>query len=329
VTQSPSGDGPRPAVPSGSVPVAPGQTYPAPARRPDPVEQASGDPGYGDPADTGARHGDAPYSDRGHGDAPYSDPGHGDPGYGDPGYGDQLPYDEPDVPQPVTAAPVPLGEPGRPDRVAERDPEQDGGDGHDPQAEPVGDGDVGDGDGGNGDGADGADLRGAARPRRRSPLLVPLVLGLVVALLAALVTYLFLQDRRERALSELRRPNGPALTAAREAGRVLFSYDYRHLDDDFSKAISLTTGDFTGEYRDFADKVVKPVAAENQVVVTATVSQAGTTGQTTPDQVVALVFVDQTTTSTKVTDQGVDHSRVRMTLVERDGRWLVSKVEAL
>ena len=140
------------------------------------------------------------------------------------------------------------------------------------------------------------------------------------------MTYLFLQDRRERALAELRRPNGPALTAAREAGRVLFSYDYRRLDADFASALSLTTGDFTGEYRDFADKVVKPVAEENQVVVRATVNQAGTTGQNTPDQVVALVLVDQVTTSSKIQDQAVDRSRVRMTLVERDGKWLVSKV---
>ena len=165
--------------------------------------------------------------------------------------------------------------------------------------------------------------------RGRSALLVPIALALAVALLAGLVTYLFLQDRRERTLAELRRPNGPALTAAREAGRVLFSYDYRQLDADFGNALSLTTGDFTSEYRDFADKVVKPVAAENQVVVKATVSQAGTTGQTTTDQVVALVLVDQVTTSSKVEDQAIDRSRVRMTLVDRDGKWLVSKVEAL
>ena len=175
------------------------------------------------------------------------------------------------------------------------------------------------------------DPAGTAPPHsRRFAALLPLAaLGLVVLLLAALVAVLAVKDRDASRVAALRRQDGPALTAAREAGRLLFSYDYRKLDADFTAARGLTTGDFTKEYQDFTDKVVTPVAKENEVVVAATVGQAGTTGATTPDQVVALVFVDQVTTSKVAQDEAVDRSRVRMTLVERDGRWLVSKVEAL
>ncbi len=44
---------------------------------------------------------------------------------------------------------------------------------------------------------------------------------------------------------------------------------------------------------------------------------------------VALLFVDQTTTSTRLEGPKVDLNRVRMTLVEQDGKWLVSELDAL
>ncbi len=169
---------------------------------------------------------------------------------------------------------------------------------------------------------------GAAGGRLRRAL-PAVAAALAVVLLTALVVGLGLRLLEQRQLAQVQRPSGPALTAAREAGKVLFSYDYNHLDADFAAALSLTTGSFTGEYRDFTEKVVKPVAVDNEVVVTASVSEAGATGRTTADQLVALVFVDQTTRSTLLTDQAVDRSRVRMTLVKRGSAWKVSKVEAL
>ena len=48
-----------------------------------------------------------------------------------------------------------------------------------------------------------------------------------------------------------------------------------------------------------------------------------------PGEVTILVYLNQATTSSRVTGQQVDQSRVRMRLVERDGRWLVSEVTAL
>lgn len=42
-----------------------------------------------------------------------------------------------------------------------------------------------------------------------------------------------------------------------------------------------------------------------------------------------LVFLNQATTSTQTQGRQVDQSRVRMRLVEKDGRWLVAEVQAL
>ncbi len=47
------------------------------------------------------------------------------------------------------------------------------------------------------------------------------------------------------------------------------------------------------------------------------------------NQVVVLLFVDQTTTSTRLEGPKVDLNRVRLTMTRVDGDWLVSEVVAL
>jgi len=74
--------------------------------------------------------------------------------------------------------------------------------------------------------------------------------------------------------------------------------------------------------------VVKPLAVQNQAVVMAAVSEVSV--MSTPDQasVKILAFVDQRTTSAKLQRPQVDQNRVILTMLQVDGRWLVSKVEA-
>lgn len=168
----------------------------------------------------------------------------------------------------------------------------------------------------------------AAQPGR-SGRLAALAAVLVVTVGLAAVALLLLQRSRDAAeVASYYRPSSAPLTAAREAGRLLFSYDHRTLDADFGAAKALTTGTFAKEYAQTTQSVVRPVATENKAVVEASaVAQALASAE--QGRVVALVFVNQVTTSTKVRGEKVDQSRVRMTLVERGDRWLVSKVEAL
>lgn len=119
-----------------------------------------------------------------------------------------------------------------------------------------------------------------------------------------------------------------ALAASRSHAQEILSYDYRHIDADINRAKKDITGSFRKEYADTTRTVVKPTAVQYHAVVRATVKAASVVSASR-SRVVVLLFVDQITTSTRVSGPKVDQSRVRMTLVKTGGRWLVSQVDAL
>jgi len=143
--------------------------------------------------------------------------------------------------------------------------------------------------------------------------------------MAAATAYVWLQVR-DHARTESARKSG--LEASRDAARLLFSYDYRTLDKDFKTGLALTTGDFRNQYNKTTTKVVADVAKQYKAVVKANVVGAGVVSAT-PTKVVTVVYVNQVTTSTRVTGEKVDLSRVRMTLERSGGEWLVTSVNAL
>ncbi|ELS52800.1 hypothetical protein [Streptomyces viridochromogenes] len=168
-------------------------------------------------------------------------------------------------------------------------------------------------------------------PRRRRLLTALLGVLLVAALVALAVLGRQYRDARrtETARTE-------AVTAAREAAPVVLSYDYRHLDKDFTKARAHLTGDFRDEYAKTTKTVVAPTAKKYHGVVKATIAappSAGTPAASvvsaSPDRVVVLLFVNQVTESTQVSGSRVDLNRVRMTMTRTDDGWKVSAVDAL
>ena len=74
--------------------------------------------------------------------------------------------------------------------------------------------------------------------------------------------------------------------------------------------------------------MVRPTATEVRAVVKADVA-ASSVVRADQNRVVVLLFVNQTTTSTRLDAPKVDLNRVRLTMDRVDGRWLVSKVVAL
>jgi Mce-associated membrane protein len=152
-----------------------------------------------------------------------------------------------------------------------------------------------------------------------------IALTLVTVLMAVATGFLWLQVQRHGEAESARKDG---LAASRDAARLLFSYDYRTLDKDFSTGRALTTGAFREQYASTTTKLVTDVATQYKAVVQANVVQAGVI-RATPSSVVTIVYVNQVTTSTRVTGDKVDLSRVKMTLTLVDNRWLVSKVEAL
>jgi Mce-associated membrane protein len=164
----------------------------------------------------------------------------------------------------------------------------------------------------------------AARRTSRSDLLV-LVAGLVAVALLLTAGLLAVRARSEDRVEQARTA---ALAAAESHAVDLLSYDYRHLDRDFARAGKALTGSFADDYATTTDTVVRPTALEVKAVVTAEVAAASVV-RAAQNKVVVLLFVNQTTTSTRVEGPKVDLNRVRLTLTRVDGDWLVSKVVAL
>ena len=205
---------------------------------------------------------------------------------------------EPPAEVPETLADEPVAEPVAPEPEPEPEPAPE------PEPEPV----------------------PVAAPARRGRGWLPLTaVGLTVALLAGATGFLAWQ-LRQQSLAQDARPD--AVAAARDAARLLFSYDHQTLEEDFAEGLAVTTGEFRKEYSRTTKEVVTPVAEQYDAVVVAEVVEAAVI-DAEAGEVTALVFLNQGTTSTRVQGQQVDQSRVRMHLVERDGKWLVEAVEAL
>jgi Mce-associated membrane protein len=170
----------------------------------------------------------------------------------------------------------------------------------------------------------GVDSDAGGQRRRGWRQLLPLaVLGLVLLLMLGLTGWLGWQLRQDAA-TETARTKG--LTAARDAARVLFSYDYQQLDKDFAAGLAVTTGSARDEYQRTTSSLVRPVAVQYQAVVKADVREAGVI-EASPGHVLTMIFLNQTTTSTRVQGPKIDQNRVRLGLRLVGGKWLVDRVE--
>ena len=157
----------------------------------------------------------------------------------------------------------------------------------------------------------------------RLPLLAMLVV--LVLLAGAAAVAVTLAERREQVLSDARTA---AVEQARTAAVTVLSYDHETLDEDFAAALALSTGEFEQEYARTSEAAVRPVAEETRAVVEADVVSAGVVSAG-PQEVRVLLFVNQTTTSTRADGPRTDQNRVRMTMQKVGDRWLVSAVDAL
>jgi Mce-associated membrane protein len=167
--------------------------------------------------------------------------------------------------------------------------------------------------------------RSAARWRWPRPrlLTVALTICLVVVLLAAAVCATTVRRDRTNVAA-----GNSALAAARTSAVTILSYDYRHLDADFAGATALTTGSLRTDYQATTSKAVAQLAAQTHAVVSAKVVAGGVVRSTSTTATV-LLFVDQTTTSNRLSSAQTDQNRVELTLHKSGTRWLVSGLKAL
>ena len=171
----------------------------------------------------------------------------------------------------------------------------------------------------------------AAEPatKRRTATTVAAGLLLLVVLVAVGLAVLLVHDRGDRDRRQaVDAARTQALATARKAAPLLLSYDYRTLDKDFKAALSYTDGEFKKQYQQTTSSVVSPVAVRYKAVVRAELIELGASSAT-DDKVVVIAFLNQVTTSTRVTGTKLDQSRVRMVLQRSGSDWKVVSVQAL
>ncbi len=112
--------------------------------------------------------------------------------------------------------------------------------------------------------------------------------------------------------------------AASEATVALLSYSADSLDKDFAKARSHLTGDFLSYYDQFSQQTVAPMAKQKSMKTTAKVTGAAVS-ELHPDSAVALVFVDQVTTTKDSPQPSVAVRSVLVKMSRVGGNWLITK----
>ena len=161
----------------------------------------------------------------------------------------------------------------------------------------------------------------AGRPRRRRLVTLLGVLTVVLAGAAGAAAWRVEQlDYRNSAGAE-------AVAAVRERVPLLLSYRYATLEEDLDTALDQTAGDFTDEYGDLIDDIVRTAATERRIITEANVNAAGVVSVEGDDEVVVLVFLSQSTTSRSSPDPVVSGSRVEVTMQRMDSDWLIAGLE--
>jgi len=122
--------------------------------------------------------------------------------------------------------------------------------------------------------------------------------------------------------------DGPVLDAARDFVEKVTTYDHTKLDDQLKAVLPLTADPLQGQLRsslaqdgDFATTARSEARdAKGTVLDLGMVSREG-------NRAVVLVFVDQAVKTPS--DTTTERLRERVTLAQRNGRWLANKLETL
>lgn len=157
----------------------------------------------------------------------------------------------------------------------------------------------------------------AGRRRRRRALIA---LALVVVVLGVTVGWLWWQDQRSKQAEENRQV---ALQVAQQRAVAVLSYDYHSVDKDLQHARAGLTAPFLAEF-DRGAQVVAPTARLRHVSTQARVISAAVV-DARPDDVVVLVFLNQSSRSTQSPDVQLSSVRVQLTMTKKDDQWLVSE----
>jgi Mce-associated membrane protein len=118
-----------------------------------------------------------------------------------------------------------------------------------------------------------------------------------------------------------------ALSAGRQIAVDFAAYDYRHLQADFERVASESTGTFKSQFASSAagvqDLIIKAKTVSTAEVASAGVVDAG------PGSATVVVAVNRKITNTSVPNGQKDSFGLQISLRHVNGRWLASQVKPL
>ena len=185
-----------------------------------------------------------------------------------------------------------------------------------------------------------AEAAQAARPVTTGPsarMLLPWVIAVAVLVLAVVGTSVYAVHEQSRAdkaarsassAAHLNALRDSALKTAATVSQSFGTYDYQTLTADFARTRAYLTPSFAADFAKLTSSLGALITQSKGQTV-GTVLSSGLQSITSNTAVV-LVFLDQKVTSADSTTPRLDHNRLRLTLaLQKDGTWLVSKLELL
>lgn len=168
-----------------------------------------------------------------------------------------------------------------------------------------------------------AALSTAPPAARLTPVRIVTVVVIVLLVAALIVTQVQLSNQRS-----VTNERATVLSTARVYAADVAGYDYRHLQKDFSRVEAEATPTFKRKFESSSAGLSK-VLTQYHAIATAKVLTAGVVSLSS-SQAVVILFVNQTVSNTaQKGGPNVDDSRVKVTMVQSGGRWLLDNLQVL
>jgi Mce-associated membrane protein len=161
------------------------------------------------------------------------------------------------------------------------------------------------------------DRPASSRPRRWA---AALLVATALSLFGLVAAQYFDQYRADQATAEAQ---DTVAQVAQNSTVALLSYQPGTVENDLRSAAGNLTGGFLDYYTKYTNEVVIPAAKEKQVDTQAEAVGSGVVSADS-DNATVLVFINQTTTTVDNPQPTKVASTVQVTLMNVDGRWLVT-----
>ncbi|MFE6926042.1 hypothetical protein ACFVAV_33865 [Nocardia sp. NPDC057663] len=157
---------------------------------------------------------------------------------------------------------------------------------------------------------------------RRATISTLVVLALLLCVVTATTVVFARSTADHQATAEAVRG---ARAAAESTVPKVLSYDHATIDREFPAVSESLTGKFRDDFGKLGSSVIIPAAHRDSIVTTATIVGTAVVSATS-EKVTLLLFLNQETTSTKYQGPRLDGSRVRVTMDDAAGSWLISDI---